>query len=925
MSLNEADTRAQWIDPKLNRAGWTRSQVTREHYYRPDWEFTPGRVVLRGGRAQRDKPRVMDYLLRYTEGFPIAVVEAKAESLPATAGLEQAKRYARDHHLMFAYATNGQEIIEWDGFTNTTRELTDFPSPEALWRRWKLNTGISDPAQVSEKASEMRPVYDAALAAARRRDPLLHPYAPASLTRGKTPRYFQEAAIRETLVRAMRGQRRILLAMATGTGKTFTAMQIVWKLVKSEWLYQQKGRPGRVLFLADRVVLRDQAYNTFSPFSGSHGDPRFMLDGAQPLSLQHDLYFGIYQTLWNENANGERLFERFPRDFFDVVIIDEAHRSGFGTWKEILDHFESALHLGMTATPKQDENVDTYAYFCQEEPVVGPHDILGTHRDTPLPTDTSRPPARTLQRDTSEPSESSGMARQAAYTYSLGQGIEDGFLATYKVHRVRTNLDKEGLHISQVIEQGAEVIVPQEADLHEDYYTPQFERNIHLPDRTQTVVRHLAQLLRQFGPLQKTMIFCVDMDHARDVARLLNNEFASLGLGDDYAVPIISEEGEQGRRWLAHFQDSDRQLPVVATTAELLSTGVDVPACRNIVFLKTLSSPILFKQIIGRGSRIDAATGKLWFRIIDYTNATRLLDPQWDRPPGPPAILPPPEQQTAALRGTIRLEETGDVIQGASVAVMAAPNDQRGPILTDANGHYHFESLPARDVTVAAFGPRLKRRQKTATTLAGETATLDFALSLAQDSGDKRITVKNLQVTIAEEATFLVAGLDEPLTLEQYVDYAREKVLGLIPGWEQLQAIWQDEGQRQHARAQLEDASVHPEVLAEVLDAPEADAFDVLAYLVLHHKPIPSRAERAQSLVEREGAWLAGFAPQERLIVEALLDKYRLSGVDEITDPKVFRLPPFKAMGELRGVIQRFGGAEPLRQTLVELQRRLYQ
>lgn len=896
MPLNEADTRAQLIDPELNHAGWTRSQVTREHYYRPDWQYTPGRVILRGGQAKREKPRIMDYLLRYMDSFPIAVVEAKAESLPANAGLEQAKRYARENNLMFAYTSNGHVIIEWDGFSNTTREITTFPSPEELWRRWKLNTGIKDLAQVKETAGELRPVYDAALAAARRRNPLLHSYAPTSATRGKTPRYFQEAAAREALVRVMRGQERILLAMATGTGKTFTAMQIAWKLIKSEWLYRQKGRPGRMLFLADRVVLRDQAYNAFGPFAGNRGDPRFNLDGRQKLSLQHDLYFGIYQTLWSEDTQGKRLFEQFPRDFFDIVIIDEAHRSGFGTWKEILEHFDSAIHLGMTATPKQDENIDTYAYFCAEEPGI----VLDSE-------------------------DTEGLVHQAAYTYSLGQGIEDGFLATYKVHRVRTNLDKDGVHISQVIEQGAEVIVPDEAKMREDYYTPQFERNIRLPDRTQTLVRHLAKLLRKFGSLHKTMVFCVDMEHARDVARLLNNEFADLGLGDDYAVPIISDEGEQGRRWLANFQDSDRKIPVVATTAELLSTGVDVPSCRNIVFMKTISSPILFKQIIGRGSRIDPATDKLWFRIIDYTDATRLLDPKWDRPPGPPVELPPPEEQTAALEGTIRLADKGALIQGASVAVTVAPNDQRGPILTDVNGHYRFEGLPARDVHVVAFGPRLRRRQKTITTRSDETVLLNLELSPEKPGSDKTITVKNLQVTIAEEATFLVAGLDEPLTLEQYVDYAREKMLRLIPGWEQLLQIWQDEDQRHKIREQLEQASVHPGVLAEVLDAPDADPFDVLAYLAFRREPILTRTERAKAFVDRESAWLAKFTSDERAVVKALLEKYRLSGVEEITNPRIFRLPPFNQMGELNGVINCFGGAESLRQMLAELQRRLYQ
>lgn len=900
MPLNEADTRAQLIDLLLNRAGWTRSQVTREHYYRPDFQYTPGRVVLRGGRAERAKPRVMDYLLRYTDSFPIAVVEAKAEDISAVTGLEQVKRYARENNLMFGFACNGHALIEWDGFSDTTRELASFPSPDDLWERWKLNTGLSDPLkaiqQVTLRLGELRPVYSAAVAAARRRNPLLHPYAPPEVTRGSIPRYFQEAAIRETIVRAMRGQKRILLTMATGTGKTFTAMQIVWKLIKSEWLYQQKGRSGRVLFLADRVVLRDQSYNAFGPFAGSHGDPRFMLDGRRRLSLQHDLYFGIYQTLWSETGHGTRQFEQFPADFFDIVIIDEAHRSGFGTWREILDRFASAIQLGMTATPKQDENIDTYAYFCAEEPAI------------PL--------------DPEDPAK--GAFRPAAYTYSLGQGIEDGFLATYKVHRVRTNLDKDGLHIAEVIEQGAEVIVPEEADLREDYYTPQFEREIRLPDRTRTLVDHLAKLLRQFGSMHRTMVFCVDMEHAQEVARLLNNAFADLGLGDNYAVPIVSEEGEQGQRWLRTFQDSDRKVPVVATTAELLSTGVDVPSCRNIVFMKTLSSPILFKQIIGRGSRIDPATGKLWFRIIDYTNATRLLDPKWDRPPSPPIDVPPVEEQTAALAGTVRLAETGDVIQGASVAVMAAPNDQRGPILTDVAGRYGFERLPGREMSVVAFGPKLNRRQRKIVTVPGETVTLDLELRFSSDGARQSITVKNLHVTIEEEATFLVAGLDEPLTLEQYVDYSREKLLALMPGWEQLLQTWQDEALRLDAQETLEQASVHPDVLAEVLKVPEADPFDVLAFIAFQRQPIPTRSERANRFLLQEVSWLAGYSPDAQVVIQAMLEKYRLGGLRQITDPAIFRLPPFKAMGELRGVSQRFGGTGALRETIVEIQRRLY-
>ncbi len=709
-------------------------------------------------------------------------------------------------------------------------------------------------------------------------------------------RYFQETAIKEALLRMMRGQKRILLTMATGTGKTFTAFQIVWKLLKSGWLLgQNEGSPGRVLFLADRVVLRDQAYNAFSPFATTANDPRFLLDGQQKLSLNRDLYFAIYQNLWAEDQ-GKRLFEYFPPDFFDLIIIDEAHRSGFGTWKEILDHFGGAIHLGMTATPKQDENVDTYGYFCAEE--------------VEQPVDADDP--------------SQGNYQPPAFHYSLGQGIDDGFLATYKVHRVRTNVDKSGLHIEDAIEQGAEVFVPEGAALRDDYFTGQFERDITLPDRTATLVSHLSGLLRQFGPMQKTMVFCVDMAHAQEVARLLNNEFADLGYDTDYAVAIVSEEGEAGRRRLRQFQDSDQQLPVIATTAELLSTGVDVPSARNIVFMKTLASPLLFKQIIGRGTRIDPDSGKLWFRIIDYTNATRLLDPKWDKPPSASAPAVDDRPQTATLTGTVRLADTGDLLVGANVAVITRPNDQRGPILTDDNGQYRFASLPGDTLTVIAGGPGLARRQVQVETLPDEVTVFDIELKSAAEARSGRITVRGLEVTIADEATFVVTGMQEPMSLEQYLDYSRGKVAGFVPDWQKLRAIWQDADQRAVFLEQLEAASVHVDVLAQVLEQPEVDHFDLLAHLA-YGRPLQTRQDRATQFRSREQHWLSAQEADAREVILALVGKYELGGLKEMTNPTIFRVSPFREMGEARGVLRRFGGdPQQFRLTMAELQRRLY-
>ncbi len=890
MALNEADTRAYLIDPRIEAAGWGQEQVRREHFYRRDVQYTAGRIVLYGEKAHHREGRKIDYLLRYTDGFPIAVIEAKEENLEAEAGLEQAKSYAKDLGVPFAYATNGHRILEYDFFTRISREMPEFPGPDELWARWVGNTGlvsITDSGQIAQA----RAIYSLEESAARRTNPLLHPYCPETTT-GKGLRYFQEAAITQIIQRMMRGQKRILLTMATGTGKTFTAMQLVWKLVKSGWLNRRHpDRPGRVLFIADRVVLRNQAYNAFAAFAREGNDPRYLIEGHPPV-LTRDLYFGIYQALWGENNQGQRLFTLFPPDFFDVIIIDEAHRSGFGTWQEILKHFGEAIHLGMTATPKRTDNVDTYEYFCKDEPEI----LID-------PADASK-----------------GKRQPAAFEYSLGQGIEDGFLATYKIHRVHTTVDKKGLFLREVVEQGAEVFVPEGAATREVYNTPQFEREITVPDRTRAMVEHLAGLLRKFGPTEKTMVFCVDIDHARLVARLLNDEFGSLGL-EPYAVPIVAEEGS-APIWLQHFQDSDHSTPVVATTAELLSTGVDVPACRNIVFMKTLSSPVLFKQIIGRGSRVDPATGKLWFRVIDYTGATRLFD-EWDRPPGPPPEAPQ-GPQTATVEGAVFKAETGEKLVGATATMLTGPNQQRGPIRTDREGQFRFTELPAGTLSLIVSATDFRRKQLQVQTLADETLMLQVEL-LPQGEPVGRIRVQGLEVRIAEEAIFVIEGTSEQLTLAQYLDYTRVKVQQVSQAVtiEDLRALWVNAARRKPFLQALQQASVYVDVLAEVLDKTEADQYDLLCHLAFG-APLRTRSERATAFLNRESRFLSAYQPPAREVLLALLEKYRAVGIEEIGDPRVFRLSPFLEMGQAPGIVQRFGSVPAFQQSMNEMQQRIY-
>ncbi|WP_022855934.1 EcoAI/FtnUII family type I restriction enzme subunit R [Thermodesulfobacterium thermophilum] len=880
---NEADTRATLIEPKLKSAGWLDTQIKREYYYQKDYIYTPGRIILVGDRIKRGEGRRVDYLLRITESFPIAVVEAKPESEPAESGLEQAKRYAKDLGLVFAYSTNGHEIIEFDFFINSSRKLESFPSPQELLHRWLLNVGIDrDMFKISESQSSY--IFD------KYSNPLLHPYCPENIC-GKRPFYFQEVAIREVIKRIMLGQKRIHLTMATGTGKTFVAFQIVWKLIKSGWLQRQHpDRPPRILFLADRIVLRDQTYNTFSPFADGRNEPRCKIEGHPP-NLTKDLYFGIYQTLWSPDDNGIRLFQKFPKDFFDLVIIDECHRSGWGTWKEILDHFSSSIHLGMTATPRQDENIDTYAYFCAEE--------------TEVYIDPEKPEL--------------GKWRPPAYQYSLGQGIEDGFLATYKVHRVRTTIDLTGLRLEDAMEQGAEVFIPEDVEPREIYTTPQFEREITLPDRTKAMVKHLAGLLRKFGKMEKTMVFCVDMEHARLVARLLQDEFGPETGLSDYAVPIISEEGEEARKALEAFADSDKTSPVVATTAELLSTGVDVPSCRNIVFMKTISSPILFKQIIGRGSRIDPTTGKYWFRIIDYTGATRLFD-EWDRPP-----LPPPEPikgpLTAKLAGKVFHVNTGELIVGARVSVRIGPNNQIGPILTNENGEFYFEKLPAGRLQLIVDASKFIGRTINVETIPDELIWIDVPLKPEKQRGGK-IKVEGLEVSIADEAVFVIEATGQQLTLEEYKDYTRRFILDSTPTINTFKEVWVDPERRRAFINELRKRSIHPEVLAEVLGCPEADTFDLLAHIAFG-EPLRTRSERVTAFKNREQKFIQSFSELARKVILELLEKYRVGGIEQL-DPAIFGVSPFREWGGAIKISQWFGGIDALRNALLKVQKKIY-
>jgi len=517
--------------------------------------------VVAGQTARRKEALKADYLLRYASDFSIGVVEAKAESEAVTTGVQQAKNYALMLGLRFAFATNGLEIIEIDLETGLETTIDSFPSPSNLWERLHGQFPIT----ATQEKQLLTPSYSSG---------------------SHEERYYQEIAINRTVESIVRGTKRVLLVMATGTGKTPTAFQICWKLWSSKW--NVKGDPTRkprILYLADRTVLvNDPKDKTFAPF----GDARCKIEkGLAPKS--RELYFSTYQAI-AEDESRPGLYKSYPRDFFDLVIIDECHRGSArddGAWREILEYFAPATQLGLTATPVRKHDGDSYSYFG--EPI---------------------------------------------YTYSLKQGIEDGFLAPYRVHRVVTHYDAVGYRPSQ-----GELDRYGKAIPDGEYGTKDFERVIALRARTQAIARHLTDFLARTDRFAKTLVFCVDQEHASEMRQALINLNPDLvSQYPTYICRVTSDEGDIGKGYLSEFQDLEKLIPTILTTSQLLTTGVDAPTVKNIVLARVIGSMVEFKQIIGRGTRVREDYGKLFFNILDYTGTavTMFADPDFDGEPLPP-------------------------------------------------------------------------------------------------------------------------------------------------------------------------------------------------------------------------------------------------------------------------------------------------
>lgn len=796
---NEADTCRKYVVPKLTAAGWDSEprSIAEQH------AFTDGRIMVSGNTTQRRQGKRADYLLRYTRDYAIAVVEAKAEYKTPGTGMQQAKEYAEILGLKFAYATNGTGIIEFDYTTGIERTVDTFPTPGELWAR------LTDKEQINADVAEH----------------LLMPYNNAD---GKKPRYYQEIAINTAVQHILQGKRRTLLTMATGTGKTFVAFQICWKLWNSRWTRAGQGavRRPRILYLADRNFLVDDPKDRmFVPF----GDARYKIENGK-IVKSREMYFAIYQAIArDENRPG--LYKEFARDFFDLIIVDECHRgsaSDDSNWREILEYFEPAYQLGMTATPLREDNKDTYLYF-----------------GNPI------------------------------YVYSLKQGIEDGFLAPYQVHRVVTSVDAAGWRPEPGTLDRYKRLIPDE-----EYHTPDFDRKIALWARTQAIAKHLTNYMRSTDRMAKTIVFCADQEHADEMRRALNNLNADLVKQyPDYVCRVTADEGDIGRGHLGRFQDVETLTPVILTTSQLLTTGVDAPMCKNIVIARTVESMTEFKQIIGRGTRVRDDLGKVYFTILDYTgSATRkFADPEFD--------------------GIPEFHSQEEIDEYGNRTSTEYPQGEEAPPATETTGEPPkppYEVPPPSGTTPP--GTSNERRKYY---FDGGSVEIVAQMVLELDADGKQINVT------------------------KYSEYAAKSVRTLYRTTEEMRALWANPDKRNEVIDKLAWRGVLYEHLAEVMNQPDADPFDLLCH-VAFSAPLYTRRERAARLRKHKQDFFAQYGPDARAVLSDLLDKYAAHGTAEFVIPDALKVQPISERGNVSEIIGFFGGAEKLKQAVNEMQVALY-
>lgn len=773
--LSERDICTKFITPAIEQTGWDRLTQFREEV-----ALTNGKVIVRGRAVTRGERKRADYVLYYKPNIPIAVIEAKDNNHTVADGMQQGLGYAEMLDVPFIYSSNGDGFLEHDktatsGQVEKELSLNNFPSPEDLWLRYCLWKGIDD---------SNRHVYTQDY------------HADA---RGKTPRYYQNTAINRAIDAIAKGQDRILMVMATGTGKTYVAFQIIWRLWKAK-------AKKRILFLVDRNILADQTKtNDFKPFGSAMTKIK-----KRQVDKSYEVYLSLYQAVTGSEEE-KNIYKQFSPDFFDLVVIDECHRGSAAensAWREILEYFSSAAQIGLTATPKETKDVSNIEYFG--EPV---------------------------------------------YLYSLKQGIEDGFLAPYKVVRIDLDRDLSGWRP----EDGK---VDDEGKLIEDriYNQKDFDRTMVLKQRTSLVAKKVSEFLKATDRYDKTIIFCQDIDHAERMRKALVNENADIAADNRKYIMRITGDSDEGKRELDNFIDPESRYPVIATTSKLMSTGVDAQTCKLIVLDQNIQSVALFKQIIGRGTRIHEDYGKLYFTIMDFRKATELFaDPDFDGDPvqiyepGPDDPPEPPEPEPGPEPGP------------------EPPPPEPGP-----------EPPPPGPGRVKYY------------------------------VGDVEVTV------VAERVQYY--DKEGKLITESLKDYTQKNVKQEYASLDEFLVRWTKAEQKQAVIQELQEQGVILEALAEEVGK-DFDPFDLICHVVFGQPPL-TRRERAENVKKRN--YFTKYGEQAHNVLNALLDKYADEGIENIESMNVLKVQPLNNFGAPLEIIGFFGGKKKYLQAIKELEEQLY-
>jgi type I restriction enzyme R subunit len=770
MHLSESDTRAKLIDPKLKESGWEEF-VIREHY------FTDGRKLLGGKRGQR---LFADYLLRY-KNTNLAIIEAKKLGKHPTDGLQQAIRYADKLKVKFIFATNGEKIYQFDMKIGTGDYIDDFPTPETLFQE-----------SVDNLTSLKKQLID----------------IPFYLVGDKQPRYYQEIAVNKAIEAIADEKNRVLLTLATGTGKTFIAFQIVHKLLTVKWNLDKADRRPKILFLADRNMLADQAINTFNdPYERDlikiDGSEVRARNGVVPTNAF--IFFAIYQAI-GEKENIDGYYKQYPKDFFDLIIIDECHRGSAneaGSWREILDYFGSAVHLGLTATPKRDDNVDTYNYF-----------------------------------------------KKPVYEYSLKDGINDGYLSPYKVKKVRTNIDS-------YIYTDADKVMEGEVEYRRVYRKREFNKVIIIPKQIEMVAQ---AILDNINPMDKTIVFCVDQPHALNMRDAINK--LKKVSDPNYCVRITSDEGKTGRDLLEQFQNNDRDIPVILTSSQMLTTGVDARNVRNIIIVREIESMVEFKQIVGRGTRLFE--GKDFFTIIDFSEEAtdHFYDPDWDGLPE---------------------GETGE----GSTRTRGNAGGGGGGNTGGGEEHPPRPQRPPKIVIQLSNGRKLK--------------VLDIETRYIDESG-------------------------KPLTTLQFLEKLIGFIPDLYRSEDELRRLWSKPETREELLIKLTESGIDEEqldILTKIFEAENSDIFDVLLHISYECNLI-TRSQRANHVKGDNGFFEVFSNLKARDFLRFILERYETDGIKELKRERLSSLIELNNLGTTKEAARVFGSAQNLIDAFYKLQENLY-